>query len=727
MDLKLVTYDNESYPNIFTICVGDHTTMETKTYEISSRKNEFNLILKALITLKQQNFHMVGFNNLGYDYPCIHDLLVNATAQTGSMNGEELAYSIFLKSDSIISSKWGTRHDIWESEVKIPQIDLLKINHFDNKNRRTSLKCLMFKMRLMKLGDLPYPPGTHLTSDEMDHLIAYGEGDVIDTMMFLKHCIPALEFRETMNQKLGFNTLNFNDTKIGEAYLIHKLEAHLGPNICYERKGRKKIKKQTKREHIVLAEVIDPRVNITTPELSAVCEWIRSQVITETKGVFTDIDLLAPESAALLPFIDKVSEMIIRDGKGKTGVKKVSSRSSITYVETGEVLYNYLNTGSQKKIDKIRSEYTPDQLHTELTKYVTPKLAAPYKGILIVYGLGGLHASVSNKYLKSDEEWLIVDADVKGYYPRTMISTGAAPAHIGLEFCKVLGEMTDSRDSYEKGSVENKALKLACNGGAYGNTNNQYSPIYDPQCTMQTTINGQLFLTMLIENLHIELGDDVSLIQANTDGITVRIKRTRGNDYIRICKSWCELTSLQLEYAAYDHMWIKDVNNYIAVKQNGDIKAVGDYKDPTHDWAKNHNHLVIYKTAVKCILDPSLDVETEIRNHHDIFDFFFYFKAGGRSFRRLELHRDPKDYSDGRVIQKRSRFLVTTEGERLIKVMDPSTSNPDTERHIGEKAKWLVTLCNDLEEDTVVYLFDIINYDYYIEEVNKLMNFEEVL
>lgn len=80
----------------------------------------------------------------------------------------------------------------------------------------------------------------------------------------------------------------------------------------------------------------------------------------------------------------------------------------------------------------------------------------------------------------------------------------------------------------------------------------------DFKYTLATTINGQLMLTMLAEQL-LKI-PELQIIQVNTDGITVRLKKQYESDYYDTCKQWESLTRLQLEYAYYSKMIIRDVN-----------------------------------------------------------------------------------------------------------------------------------------------------------------------
>ena len=85
----------------------------------------------------------------------------------------------------------------------------------------------------------------------------------------------------------------------------------------------------------------------------------------------------------------------------------------------------------------------------------------------------------------------------------------------------------------ERDPVIMEGLKLAANG-SYGKSNEESSFLYDPLYTMRTTINGQLLLTMLIED--ILLNTSAKLLQGNTDGATVYIKRSELDLCLELCK-----------------------------------------------------------------------------------------------------------------------------------------------------------------------------------------------
>jgi hypothetical protein len=93
---------------------------------------------------------------------------------------------------------------------------------------------------------------------------------------------------------------------------------------------------------------------------------------------------------------------------------------------------------------------------------------------------------------------------------------------------------------------------------------------------MAITLNGQLLLTMLAEML-VDYIPNVTVLQINTDGITLKIPKIYEGDYYHKCEWWQHITGLTLEYVEYSKMIIGDVNNYIVVKTNGCVKEKGEF------------------------------------------------------------------------------------------------------------------------------------------------------
>lgn len=609
-------HDTENYPNVWLFGAIHELTGIPYIFEISHRRDDRQAFYMFTEHLREHGDEEIGYNNLGYDYPVQHSVLTNIMYITNA--------DIYKKGDAIINCGDDNRfaHMIWEKDWIVPQIDLYKIHHFDNPAKRTSLKTLEFNMRMENIEDLPFQPGTYLTDSQIDTLREYLLHDLKATKSFHGHSKKLIDFRRELSAKYNRNFMNHNDTKIGKDYFIMELEK--SGIECYH-SGPGKKPRQTIRPSIALNDVIFPYVRFEQSEFNRVLNWLRQQVITETKGVFTD-------------------------------------------------------------------------------------LSATINGFSFVFGTGGIHGSIESQTIRSTENYVIIDLDVASFYPNLAISNELFPAHLGKQFCTIYKNVYDMRSGYPKGTPENAMLKLALNG-VYGDSNNVYSPFYDPAYTMAITINGQLLLCMLAEELMKIPG--LSMIQANTDGLTVYVPRVFTGQVEQVRHAWEKLTRLQLEEAIYDAMFIRDVNSYIAIYEGGKkVKRKGAYCHSVDlAWHQNHSMQVVAKAAEAALVHGK-NIRDFVTSHEDIHDFMMVTK----------VPRNSKLKWGDQQVQNITRYYISTDGASLTKVMPPLAKalklDPNApERHISVCKGWTVTECNNMQRFNRATL----NYEFYIKEAEKLV------
>ena len=276
-----IVYDEELYPNVFTLA-AEHAYLPLKwEFEISPWRNDSKAIIEWVNWLRNNNARMIGFNNQGFDYPVLHTLMRMGYSDAGTL---------YQKAMQIINSQDGDdrwMHSVKPSDVLVPQIDLYKIHHFDNKARSTSLKMLEFNMRAESIQDLPFKVGTELTQDQLPVLKRYNAHDVSQTKAFYFKSLDMIRFREELTRKYQRDFTNHNDTKIGKDYFIMELEKAGVP--CYDYGPAGRTPRQTKRPVIHLRDAVLPWIRFDTPEFNRILEWFKAQSITETKGVFDDV------------------------------------------------------------------------------------------------------------------------------------------------------------------------------------------------------------------------------------------------------------------------------------------------------------------------------------------------------------------------------------------------------------------------------------------------------
>lgn len=399
----------------------------------------------------------------------------------------------------------------------------------------------------------------------------------------------------------------------------------------------------------------------------------------------------------------------------------------------------------------------PSDLHEDKvsTKGVFSGVYATVNGFQFDYGTGGIHGSVTDRVYTADEEWTQRDIDVTGLYPAISNVNKLAPAHLDGAFQVEYAQLPVERAKYKKGTTGNALFKLGGNG-TYGDTNNEYSPLYDPQYTMTITINGQLMLSMLAERLM--RIPTLQMIAINTDGMTYRIHRTMLDWAKRIETEWQDYTLLNLEDAEYSRLFVRDVNNYVGVYPGGKLKLKGVYWYPDGSqypggwteaiskagpsaWHKDLGAQVVQRAAVAAMIH-GVNPSDFFTAHRDPFDYMLRAKAP----------RGSSLFIGSREAQKITRYYIAKNGEPLTKQSPPTGPvgqfkknakasdfmydqwhaangnvwNPDIhtknrstheERTMSMQAGWNVAECN-LASD---FSFDNLNLSWYLEQTQKLI------
>lgn len=193
-------------------------------------------------------------------------------------------------------------------------------------------------------------------------------------------------------------------------------------------------------------------------------------------------------------------------------------------------------------------------------------------------GSGGLHSTESKTMHVADADTVISDHDVASYYPSLILRTGIAPVQIGDDFKRIYRTWYERRLAAKAAGNKKVAnsLKTLLNG-TFGKLGSPWSIFYAPSEMIQVTITGQLALLMLIE--HLETAG-VSVISANTDGIVLKTPRALIPMRDAVIKLWEKTTGLETEANEYRLLASRDVNSYVAIKPDGEVKTKGAFAPP---------------------------------------------------------------------------------------------------------------------------------------------------
>lgn len=287
MKITDFVFDFETYPNWFGACFVHAETRTRWIYEVSDRINQSADFIRMIYWLRDTKSRLFGFNNLEFDW-----LVAEHVIKVFERTGYFMASHAYEKAQEIFNAQQDNRFGmmIWPDQRIVTQGDLFKIHHFDNAAKRTSLKKLEIAMQSRSVKDLPFPPGTLLTPEQIDEGTVYMCHDVSETLKFAKYSESQIKFRDELAERypdLG-DVLNFNDTKIGKKFFERELEKS-SPGICYTKESGRKQPRQTPRGIIHLRDVVSPKVSFQLSEFEAIRQRLLASSIVETKGVFEDM------------------------------------------------------------------------------------------------------------------------------------------------------------------------------------------------------------------------------------------------------------------------------------------------------------------------------------------------------------------------------------------------------------------------------------------------------
>lgn len=393
-------------------------------------------------------------------------------------------------------------------------------------------------------------------------------------------------------------------------------------------------------------------------------------------------------------------------------------RSPMSVIPLKDVILPFIKYDSpilQRVLDDMKNQIVSPGRKGYENKFV-------FNNLRYSVGVGGIHSVNSPEIIIPRDDEMLIDIDVASLYPSMLIEYEFYPKHLGKEFLEVYKQIKDERieAKHNGDKVKNETLKLALNGLS-GNLQNEHNFCYSPFAVMQIRINGQLLLLMLAEKLT-QIG--CRIVQANTDGLFVLLKKDVYSKVNSICREWEQLTKLTLEEDRFKAMYQYAINDYFAITEDNKVKEKGMFIT-TVKLGKGLTPKIIPKAVISFFKD-GIPVEDTIKNCTDIRDFLMSEKTGKQW--HVEYMNEEQ--------QRTNRFYASTNGGYLWKWKDTGHKEGEiityTEPYVGEhkyKASARqyqnmltasgVTLLNKFDDKPIEERK--INYRYYIMEAYKII------
>lgn len=374
-------------------------------------------------------------------------------------------------------------------------------------------------------------------------------------------------------------------------------------------------------------------------------------------------------------------------------------RSPMSVIPLKDVILPFIKYDSpilQRVLDDMKNQIVSPGRKGYENKFV-------FNNLRYSVGVGGIHSVNSPEIIIPRDDEMLIDIDVASLYPSMLIEYEFYPKHLGKEFLEVYKQIKDERieAKHNGDKVKNETLKLALNGLS-GNLQNEHNFCYSPFAVMQIRINGQLLLLMLAEKLT-QIG--CRIVQANTDGLFVLLKKDVYSKVNSICREWEQLTKLTLEEDRFKAMYQYAINDYFAITEDNKVKEKGMFIT-TVKLGKGLTPKIIPKAVISFFKD-GISVEDTIKNCTDIRDFLMSEKTGKQW--HVEYMNEEQ--------QRTNRFYASTNGGYLWKWKYSNDSDAKSYQNMLTASG--VTLLNKFDDKPIEERK--INYRYYIMEAYKII------
>lgn len=374
--------------------------------------------------------------------------------------------------------------------------------------------------------------------------------------------------------------------------------------------------------------------------------------------------------------------------------------------------------------------------------------------------LGGIHGIRKEGIYMEDDDKEIMTFDVASYYPSQVIGWGLYPRSIGKRFLDRFNQIREERLKAPKGSSKNKALKEALNS-AIGMSKMKGSNIYDARFFYSITINGQLLLVMLCEEILKKAKSSVVLM-VNTDGCEIMYNRDERDTILGIMKEWEKNTRVSLEHDFYHKLVLFNVNNYIGIKRKkiehkDDKLPLIDPEDldreyiqdpPTTFMMEEDDSLYKYDCKLKGVIVSFKDMELyknfstlvinkaiynyfvfgvpimqSIMNNTNIFDFIEVVRRNKKTKFMIKKN-EIKDILGNKVIrmlyvdERKLRGISLPDNMNIGKIYRINESGTTT---IINNDNCIELICNNIDESIKGMWQKIIKYETYIKKASKFV------
>ena len=310
--------DYETLSNCFVACFISVNSDDEEIFVIHDLQNDIDKLLDFLeYNVTHDEWH-VSFNGLGFDGQ-ITEYIIQNSFQLREMSGSEIAEWIYAKAQKVIeTSNAGEFLEFSERNMSINQVDVYKLNHWDNPAKRSSLKWIQFSMDWQNIKDMPIHHSTEIkTFEQIEEIVSYCINDVESTKAIMMLSKDQIALRKSLTDEYNINLFSASEPRISKELFMHFLSQKTGIKKYDLRNMR------TYRKEIVVKDILLDYLEFKTAPFQKMFNTFKEVVIDpeqtkdgfkysmQYKGVKTDFGLGGIHGARTKKVYSSTEDMII--------------------------------------------------------------------------------------------------------------------------------------------------------------------------------------------------------------------------------------------------------------------------------------------------------------------------------------------------------------------------------------------------------------------------------
>ena len=664
-------YNSNSYDKLMIAGLLMYANQTNSTKELITKLYELSkhiISLQDNEEMRRHDYTLSLCNKYPLPFVNVDIMTIFALNKVGSMiddKGEKRYYGKGLKQTSI-NLQW---YELLEYEL--PPISNKDIEFYQKDFRYKGLTADKLNLLVSKWDRYMIP-------EWIDATMHYNVNDTLIVCEMMRLFMDEIRLRYSISHNFKIDCLSSSRSNIADKLFISTYSKRSG--LTPEQWRGKK----TDRTAMSFKRVIFDFIKFKTKPLQELLEEMRS------------ITLYSVGKKALKEIAPKYPNLKYLKTNNDSGWFEVTMNKLTYTIATGGLHTQDIPRELRSKIELIDDSSTGEEKRAKIAEIANRKDDCIWNHI-------------------TDDSYIYVHWDIASFYPSIMVEYEIAPNHLVKQiFVGCVKYYRDTRvtakHSKEKlidgvpPKILAEALKIVINS-IYGKFGFEKGDLYDRLCTLKVTINGQLMIMMLCEELEL---NGIEVISANTDGIVVKLHKRNKAKFDEIAQNWMNTTRLKADSEEYLMYINRDINNYFIEELNGKTDSKGDLNEFMYikSLDKGYDMPIVARAVVNYF--KGIPVLETLYDSKNILDFCKTQNVG------RQFHVEFTKGGRTEELQRFVRFYVTNNGGTLEKV------NDNTKARNNMCAGKQVAVINTLDDTRIEYRN--INYSYYYEAALKIID-----